>query len=133
MSAAATRVARLDDVPPGPWERPVEWLPLRHHLGISAFGVNAWRGDAGAEVIEEHDEQEDGRGHEEIYLVVRGRATFTVGGQTIDAPAGTAVAISDPAAVRKAVTSEDGTLILAVGAPRGAAFEVSRWEARRLG
>src|SRR5581483_377999 len=51
-------------------------------------------------------------------LVLSGRATFTVGGDEIAAPAGTLVYISDPAAERLAVADEDGTVILSIGAPR---------------
>ena len=64
---------------------------------------------------------------------MRGRATFTVAGETIDAPAGTFVSVPDPGVERKAVAAEDGTAIFAVGAPRGRAYEVSPWERRRVG
>ena len=48
-------------------------------------------------MVEEHDETGGGAGgHEEVYIVVAGRATFTVGGETLDAPAGTIVFISRP-------------------------------------
>jgi hypothetical protein len=63
---------------------------------------------------------------------VRGRATFTVAGDSLDAPEGTFVAVPDPGTTRAAVAEEDGTTILAVGAPRGRAYEVSPWERRRL-
>ncbi len=132
MSAA--RVAALDELSGERWENGLEWRPVRHHLGIGAFGAGAWLGDRGIELIEEHTEEvENADGHEELYLVVRGRARFTVGGEEIDAPAGTFVAVPDPAVTRKAVAEEDGTAIFAVGAPRGRAYEVSPWERRRLG
>ena len=58
---------------------------MRHHLGITAFGTNAYVGrSAGDLVIEDHDEDE----HEELYVVLSGAATFTVDGETFDAPAG---------------------------------------------
>ena len=132
MSVA--RVAALDELAGEQWGNGIEWRPVRHHLGIEAFGAGAWLGDAGVEVIEEHTEEvENADGHEELYLVMRGRARFTVGGDEIDAPAGTFVAVPDPAAARKAWALEDGTAILAVGAPRGRAYEVAPWERRRLG
>jgi len=59
---------------------------------------------------------------------VSGRATFTVAGQTIDAPAGTFVAVHDPAVRRAAVAVAAGTTALAIGGRRGAAFEISSWE-----
>jgi hypothetical protein len=133
MSAAGVRSTRIRDVPPGPSDGDYDWRPVRHHLGISAFGVNAWLGDAGVEVIEEHDEHEEGtEAHEELYLVVSGRAAFEAGGERIEAPAGTLIAITDPGVVRRATAEEDGTVVLAVGAPKDAPFRVSGWESRAL-
>ena len=108
-----------------------EWRPVRHVLGIKSFGVNAWVADAGKLIIEEHDELPP-PGHEELYLVLRGKARFTLGEDTMSAPAGTLLAIHDPAVVRSAVAEEDGTAILAVGTPRGEMYEVSDWEKREL-
>lgn len=102
-------------------------IPIRRLLGIGAFGVNAWRADeAGGTVIAEHDETSSG--HQELYVVVSGHATFTVGGDEIDAPAGALVAITDPAVTRKAIAVEAGTTVLAIGAPAGSAFEPQAWE-----
>lgn len=132
MSAA--RSAALDELSGETWDNGLEWRPVRHHLGIGAFGAGAFLGDSGIELIEEHTELEhDAAEHEELYLVVRGRATFTVEGETIDAPAGTFVSVSDPGARRKAVAEEDGTAIFAVGAPKGRAYEISPWERKRVG
>jgi tetratricopeptide (TPR) repeat protein len=103
------------------------WIPLRRHFGIEAFGVNAWTGaEAGAEVIGEHDEAS--LGHEELYVVTTGRARFTVDGETVDAPAGTVVFVRDPAVKRAAHAEEPGTTILTVGAKPGEAFTPSAWE-----
>ena len=53
----------------------LRWTPLRKHLGITAFGINAYTAtEAGQDVVEEHTEEQ--LGHEEIYVVVCGRATF---------------------------------------------------------
>ena len=129
---ASHLVASLDEIPGQRWDG-LEWRPVRHHLGIGAFGAGVWIGDSGVELIEEHTEREGNADeHEELYLVVRGRATFTVEGEAIEAPTGTFVAVADPGAKRKAVAAEDGTTILAVGAPRGRAYEISRWERNRL-
>jgi hypothetical protein len=68
------------------------WRPVRHHFGITAFGVNAWTArDAGDRIINEHDEAEEQDLQEELYLVQRGRATFELEGERVDAPAGTLV------------------------------------------
>jgi hypothetical protein len=109
------------------------WIPVRHRLGICAFGINAWSAkDAGHRVIEEHDELngDEEQNHEELYLVIDGHATFTVGGEEIDAPRGTFVFVKDPALVRTAFGKEPGTTILSVGAASGTTFEVSPWEKR---
>ena len=126
--------AHLDDVPAVVFDSDAEpdWKPLRHHLGMGAFGVNAWVApEAGGQAVERHDEApEDGgtNGHEELYVVVRGHARFTVGDEEIDAPEGTLVFVADPALVREAIASEAGTTVLAIGAARGVAFEPSDWE-----
>ena len=102
------------------------WSPIRRELGIEAFGVNAWTVDeAGETVIQEHDESS---GHEELYVVVSGRATFTVDGDEIDAPAGTLVFVREPTLKRAAVAVESGTTVLAVGAKAGEAFRPMSWE-----
>lgn len=108
----------------------VVWHPVRRRLGIRAFGVNAYTAEGvGKHVVEEHDESGGGAGgHEELYLVVRGRATFTIDGETLAAPAGTLVFIRDPALKRSAVADDEDTLVLAVGGEPGRAYEVSPWE-----
>jgi hypothetical protein len=110
------------------------WLPLRADLGVGAFGLNAWRADRGQEVIERHDEADasGAGGHQEVYIVLEGAARFTVGGDEIAGPAGTVVFIEDPALERVAIAESDGTLVLAIGAERGVAFEPSEWESREL-
>jgi tetratricopeptide (TPR) repeat protein len=103
-----------------------EWIPVRLHFGIAAFGVNAWTGDEGDEIVSEHDESEIG--HEELYVVVEGHATFTVDGEDVDAPAGTAIFVRDPAVKRAARAAVGGATVLAVGAKPGEPFHVSPWE-----
>ena len=107
----------------------LEWRPVRRTLGIEAFGINAYTGDTGALVVEEHDETGAGAGHhEELYIVVTGRATFTVDGESFDAPPGTLVFLDDPKERRGAKAVEDGTTVLAIGGVRGQPFRVSPWE-----
>jgi tetratricopeptide (TPR) repeat protein len=108
----------------------IGWAPIRRHLDVGSFGINAWTAaEAGKDVISEHDEVGPrAQRHEELYFVVKGRATFTVDGATIDAPAGTVVLVRDPAAKRGAVAEEDGTTVLTVGGRPGEAFTPSTWE-----
>ena len=100
--------------------------PVRRSLGISAFGTNAYSGDADELVVEPHDE--GAGGHEELYVVLSGAARFVVDDETIAAPAGTLVFIPDPANKREATATADGTIVMAFGGPPGAAGPVSAWE-----
>ena len=126
----SVRVARPVDVPSH--DSPVEgltWHPVRHHLGIEAFGCNAYSGAAAGDlVVEPHEEDAD----QELYVVLAGAARFTVDGETFDASQGTLVFVTPPSH-REATAIEPATTILAVGAEPGTAFAVSDWERRWRG
>jgi tetratricopeptide (TPR) repeat protein len=97
--------------------------PVRHHFGITAFGVNAWTGrEAGDRIINEHDESEEQDLQEELYLVQSGRARFELDGERVDAPAGTFV-FARPSVKRTAFAEEPGTTIVALGGVPGKAYE----------
>jgi mannose-6-phosphate isomerase-like protein (cupin superfamily) len=104
----------------------VNWKPLRQTLGIEAFGTNAYVAGPGEDVIEEHTEER--LGHEEVYVVVSGRATFTLDGEAHDAPAGTIVHLADPSVRRYARADEPNTVVLAIGGKPGEAYTPSAWE-----
>ncbi len=108
----------LDEVEAVPWRgTELVWRPVRSALGTRIVGMGAYTADRpGQVVIEGHTESEDGLHHEEIYVVLRGRATFTLDGTELDAPAGTFVAVTDPTVHRRAVAAEPGTAVLALGA-----------------
>ena len=125
MSEQPFEIAHLDDLERLPRGEGLVWRPIRRRFGISAFGVNAYSAaDAGDRVVEEHREVD---GHEELYVVVAGRAAFTVGGEEHDAPAGTLVFVR-PGTRRGAIAREPGTIVLGVGAKPGEVFEPSQWE-----
>jgi len=116
------------------------FVRLGRALDIGAFGAGAaFQRKAGETVIPGHHEAGPrGDRHEELYVVVQGSATFTVEGEEVDAPQGTAIFVHDPAAWRSAVATAEDTLVLAVGGPRGAAYRVTPaasqegfWEAYR--
>jgi len=103
----------------------VPWRPVRHHLGITSFGVNAFTGSkAGDRLINEHDEAGE---HEELYLVHQGRARFEIDGKEVDAPTGTLV-YAKPGVKRTAFAVEPGTTLLAIGGEPGKAYEPHGWE-----
>jgi tetratricopeptide (TPR) repeat protein len=130
MSLPGYETAHLDELDRVTSFQDVTWLPIRRRFGIEAFGANAFAGQAGELVIEEHDETGSGGSgaQEELYVVVTGRATFTIGGEEVDAGAGAFVHIRDPASKRRAVAQDDGTVILALGGTPGQAHEASSWE-----
>jgi tetratricopeptide (TPR) repeat protein len=118
--------ARIDELEAYPVDdEGLTWRPIRRHFDIRAFGVNAYTAEqAGQRVVEEHAEE---GGHEELYVVVSGRATFTLDGEELDAPAGTLVHCK-PGTLRSAVAAEPGTTVMGVGAKPGEVFEPSPWE-----
>jgi tetratricopeptide (TPR) repeat protein len=99
--------------------------PLRRRLGFRPFGLNVWEGpSAGDQVIERHRETD---GAEELYVVLRGTARFTLGEETFDAPVGTFVH-APPGTLREAKAIDAGTTVLAMGAKAGETFGPSGWE-----
>ncbi len=110
------KALRIDDLEGSPWPGGLTWHPVRMELGLHAFGAAGFSGDAGAMVVEPHVETRDGRGHEELYVVLSGRVAFTVDGSRVDAPAGTLVFV-EPDERRSAVAAEDGTTVLVLGGP----------------
>jgi tetratricopeptide (TPR) repeat protein len=119
-------IAHLDDLERLPVDdQGLLWRPIRRRFGISAFGTNAWTAaNVGDRVLEEHHERD---GHEEMYFVAAGRATFTLGDDEHDAPAGTLV-FARPGTRRGAIAQEPGTTIVAIGAKPGVVFKPSEWE-----
>jgi hypothetical protein len=99
-------------------------IPVRHTLGFRPAGVNAWIADTGGQLIPPHEEDS---GNEELYVVVRGRATFTVGEEEADAPAGTLVFLT-AGIHRTAVAAEDGTIVFVAGGSVGEAFNAGGWD-----
>jgi tetratricopeptide (TPR) repeat protein len=120
------RAVRLDELEALPGPDTLTWRPVRLTLGIRAFGTNAYTAaEPGVDVVEPHTEDPK-LAHEELYFVHSGRATFTIDGEEIDAPAGTYVFVPDPASHRHAVAAEAGTTVLSFGGPP--TFEPSAWE-----
>jgi hypothetical protein len=122
-SYAVARLDEIDEVSDGR----CPFRPVRHHFGITSFGVTAWTArEAGDRIINEHDESDPGSS-EELYLVVQGRAAFELDGDRVPAPSGTFVFA--PAGVqRTAFAEEPGTTVLALGGTPGTVYEPDGWE-----
>ena len=116
-----TEIAEIDD-------GRCPFRPVRHHFGITTFGVNAMTARAdGARLINEHSESEPESG-EELYLVINGHAVFELNGESTDAPAGTLVHVR-PKVTRTAFAREAGTTILAIGGgAAGQPYAPTGWE-----
>lgn len=133
MGEAPYTVVHIDEIPEPAHEKDpgeADWKPVRLHLGIKAFGTNAYVAmRADDQVVGEHTEVEDSvTRHEELYVVLSGRATFTIGGEDVEAHAGTLVYVRDPKTSRGAVAREDGTRVICFGGTPSEAFSVSPWE-----
>jgi tetratricopeptide (TPR) repeat protein len=122
------RVVHLDQIEDIP-VADIHFRPVRRTLGITAFGINGYTAHAGERVIEEHDETGSGSGgHEELYLVVAGAATFELDGREVDAPAGTLVFVPDRATRRGAMATAPSTTIVVIGGRPGAGLPTSPFE-----
>jgi hypothetical protein len=120
--------AHIDEMASKQWPH---WIPIRHRLGIETFGMNAYRRNTGEGLVPEHDESASGA--PELFYVATGHATFVVGRDEIDAPAGTCVLVSDARAKRGATAAADDTLVLAIGAAKpGEAYAPSGWDTQYL-
>jgi mannose-6-phosphate isomerase-like protein (cupin superfamily) len=128
------RILRLDELAPAQVEG-TGWFPIRSTLGVRAFGINAYAGSAGARLINEHDETESLAGaqrHEELYIVLRGGARFTVDSEDVELAEAEIVFVDDPSSRRRAVATRDETLVLAIGGPVGEPYRPPPWEAMLL-
>jgi uncharacterized cupin superfamily protein len=76
----------VNAIPPVKPDWPATWKSVRHHFGITSFGVNAVTKDAGNVLIPEHDERESGQ--EELYFVHAGEVQATLDGEAVTIPAG---------------------------------------------
>ncbi len=110
------------DIPDGHWQA------LNEPLGIRTFGISAVRLEPDEVPDTEHDEADCG--HQEVYVVVSGRAAFRLGEEEVEAGPGDVVAVPDPAERRAYRALEPGTRIVCLGAGPGAEWEYGAWIAR---
>ena len=118
-------VARLGELESIPVAEGLVWHPVRRPLGLTAFGINAYTAEAvGGHVVERHTEEQ--LGHEEVYIVISGRARFVLGGEPSRAPRGR-WSSSETRRCSARRSREPDTLVLAIGGKPGA-HEPSAWE-----
>jgi mannose-6-phosphate isomerase-like protein (cupin superfamily) len=122
---AGWQVAEVDEIPPVKPDWPATWKSVRHHFGITAFGINAVTKDTDKVLIPEHDESESGQ--EEIYFVHAGAAVATLDGEPVTVPAGGMISVG-PAVRRKIESAASPTTLICIGATPGAAYQVGEWE-----
>ena len=116
----------LDEIEAIPGPGTLTWHPVRAHLGLRAFGTNAYTAQQGGRRRRRAPRREPRPRARGALLRRPRRATFTLDGESFDAPAGTYVFVPDPATHRHAVAQEPGTTVLSFGGPP--TFEPSAWE-----
>jgi hypothetical protein len=124
-STKGWQVAALDEIPPVKPDWPATWKSVRHHFGITAFGVNAVTKDEGNLLVPEHDELASGQ--QELYFVHAGEVKATLDGEEVHVAAGSAVHC-EPGAKRKFESAASPTTLIVIGGAPGAAYEVGAWE-----
>jgi mannose-6-phosphate isomerase-like protein (cupin superfamily) len=86
-------------------------------MGVELFGLQVLDLPPGFADYPEHDHAHDGQ--EEVYVVLAGSAEFAIGGENVEADAGTIVRVA-AAAKRRLVPGPAGVRVLAIGcAPDG--------------
>ena len=125
QEGAGWKVAAIDDIPPVKDDWPATWKSVRHHFGITAFGVNAVTKDGGNVLIPEHDHA--ATGEQELYVVLAGEVVATLDGEQIAVPAGSAVGV-EGATRRKFESAASPTTLMVISGTPGKAYEVGAWE-----
>lgn len=119
------QVEDIDQVPPVKPDWPTTWKSIRHHFGITAFGINGVTKDAGKVLIPEHDESESGQ--QEIYFVHTGQVLATLDGESVTVGTGGVIGVQ-PEVKRKIESTASPTTLLCIGATPGQAYQVGAWE-----
>ena len=119
---ATARLQAIDELA----DHGYRYRPVRHHVGITSFGVTAWMArQAGDPVVPAYDQ--DSEPAEELFLVLTGRAVFELDGEVVEAGPGTLVCCG-PGVNRTAVATEPETEILAVDGSPGKPYAPTGWE-----
>jgi uncharacterized cupin superfamily protein len=93
---------------------------VRAGLGVRSFGLAVMDFPPGFTRYPEHDHGPDGQ--EEVYTVLAGKATLTVGGGDHELDPGVFARVG-PQESRKISTGDEGARVLAIGASPGHIYE----------
>ncbi len=124
-STQSWQIADVNEIPPVKEDWPATWKSVRHHFGITGFGINAVTKDAGNVLIPEHEETQSGQ--QELYFVHAGEVKATLDGEEVVVPAGSMVRC-EPGAKRKFESTASPTTLIVIGGTPGKAYEVGPWE-----
>jgi pimeloyl-ACP methyl ester carboxylesterase/mannose-6-phosphate isomerase-like protein (cupin superfamily) len=119
-SGHGARHVRLADLPQAEIGDHI-WHPVRRALGATGFGVGAYSAErAGDVLVGAHDETGLGSNrHEELYVVLAGRALFELDGQELELGPEEFLLV-EPQTRRGARAAVDGTSVLVIGGAPGA-------------
>ncbi len=96
---------------------------VRAGLGVSSFGLAVMDLPPDFNRYPEHDHGPDGQ--EEVYTVLAGTATLTVGGEDYELESGVFARVG-PQESRKITTGDEGARLLAIGASPGEGLRGAR-------
>jgi uncharacterized cupin superfamily protein len=96
------------------------FLRVRAGLGVSSFGLAVMNLPPDFRDYPEHDQSHDHQ--EEVYTVLKGRATLIVAGEEYPLEPGVFVRVGE-AEPRKIVTGDEPARVLAIGGMPGGAYE----------
>ena len=109
-----------------------DWITLRHRLGVTAFGLNAYRApEAGVQVIVDHDESR-------LAAIRRSTSCSAARRRSPSAPRRSTRRPAPWSSSRtrrcraSGIAKEPGTTVLAIGAQPGRIFTPSSWESELL-
>ena len=118
------KVAKVHDIPPMEESFTRGWHSIRWYFGIKGFGVNAITRKKGEWLTKDHDELSTGQ--EELFVILEGKAEFTIDGNKIPAPAGAMVFV-EPQVRRLADALVTPTTMLIVGSPANKKYKRQSW------
>jgi mannose-6-phosphate isomerase-like protein (cupin superfamily) len=96
------------------------FLRVRAGLGVSSFGLAVMNLPSNFKDYPEHNQAHDHQ--EEVYAVIRGRATLVVGEATYDLEPGVWARVGE-GEQRKIVTGDEPAQVLAIGGSPGAVYK----------